>query len=315
MRKVLLSLALSLSAIITFAQQDPQFTQNMFIKLPVNPGYAGTTGALCATLVYRNQWVGFSGAPKTFLFCIDKPFIELHGGLGLTIANDQLGNFNFMHARLAYSYHKPVGATGLVGVGLEAGILQSTVKNNWLAPDGTTGQTDDAIPDQGISKMTYDIGLGAYYRTEQLYVGLSASHVPGGAEHLTAPSFNYKAAQHYYVIAGYDFFLSSKITLRPSVHIKTDAAVTTFDLNCNVLFDNFVWGGLSYRLQDAVAAMVGIAWKPNEKSTLKVGYAYDLGTSDLKPYHGGTHEILVNYCIKIVRPPKIQSHINPRFLK
>ena len=102
MRKILFSVVLSISAIVSFAQQDPQFSQNMFIKLPFNPGYAGTTGALCATAVYRNQWVGFNGAPKTFFFCIDKPFIELHGGLGLTIMNDQIGNFYFLHVRGAY---------------------------------------------------------------------------------------------------------------------------------------------------------------------------------------------------------------------
>ena len=41
----------------------------------------------------------------------------------------------------------------------------------------------------------------------------------------------------------------------------------------------------------------------------------DLGTSDLKAHHSNTHEILVNYCIKIEPKLKIQSHINPRFLK
>ncbi|TAL60689.1 MAG: type IX secretion system membrane protein PorP/SprF [Bacteroidetes bacterium] len=315
MRKVLSSVILSVSAVFTFAQQDPQFTQNMFMKLPVNPGYAGTSGSLCATVAYRTQWVGFPGAPKTFFFSADMPMIELHGGVGLTVMKDKLGNFNFTFARVAYSYHKPVGATGLLGIGLELGILQSAVAYKWLAPDGTDGNADMAIPDASVNKMTYDFGLGAYYRTDQLHVGLSMSHLPGKAEHLSAPEFNYQAARHYYVMAGYDFFLTSKITLRPSAHVKSDAAVTTFDLHCNLLYDNFIWGGLSYRLQDAIAPMIGVAWKPNDKQTIKIGYSYDLGTSDLKAHHSNTHEILVNYCIKWNRPPKIQSHINPRFLR
>jgi type IX secretion system PorP/SprF family membrane protein len=315
MRKVLLAVCLSFLAIATFAQQDPQFTQNMFMKLPVNAGYAGTTGSLCATLAYRTQWVGFPGAPKTFFFSADMPLLGLHGGVGLTIMKDKLGNFNFTHARGAYSYHKPIGATGLLGVGLDIGILQSAVEYNWLAPDGTTGMADQAIPNQQVHKMTYDVGFGAYYRTDQLHVGISMSHLPGKAEKLTAPDFNYQLARHYYIMAGYDFFLSSKITVRPSIHIKSDAAVTTFDLHGDILFDNFIWGGVSYRLQDAIAPMVGVALKVDAKSTLKIGYSYDLGTSDLKAYHRNTHEILVNYCVKWNRPPKIQSHINPRFLK
>lgn len=315
MRKVLLSVTLSLSAAFAFAQQDPQFTQNPLLKLAVNPGFAGTSGSLCGTLAYRTQWVGFPGAPKTFLFTGDMPVTSLHGGVGLTVVKDRLGNFNFTLARAAYSYHKIIGATGLLGVGLELGILQSSVAFNWLAPDGTDGNSDVAIPNASVNKMTFDVGLGAYYRTDQLHVGLSLSHIPGKAESLKAPEFNYQAARHYYVMAGYDFFLSSKLTLRPSAHVKSDAAVTTFDLHANLLYNNFIWAGASYRLQDAIAPAIGIAWKPNDKQTIKIGYAYDLGTSDLKSHHTNTHEILVNYCIKWNRPPKIQSHINPRFLK
>ena len=299
-----------------FSQQDPQFSQNMFIKLPINPGYAGTNGAICATAVYRTQWVGFPGAPKTLFFSIDAPVTILHGGAGLTIVNDQLGNFSFMHVRGAYSYHRPIGATGLLGIGLEAGILQSTVKDNWLAPDGTNGHTstiDNAIPAAGISKMTYDVGLGLYYRTDQLFVGISAAHLP--SQELKATYFDYKTARHYYVMAGYDFFLSSAFTLRPSVHVKSDASVTTFDANINLLWNNKVWAGVSYRLQDAIVPMVGFALPVNSKSTLKIGYAYDLGTSDLKTHHSNTHEILLNYCIKLTPKPKTQSYVNPRFLR
>jgi len=299
------------------AQQDPQFSQNMFIKLPINAGYAGTSGAICATAVYRTQWVGFPGAPKTLFFSIDAPVAMLHGGAGLTIVNDKLGNFNFTHVRGAYSFHKPIGQTGLLGIGLEAGILQSSVQYNWLAPDGTNGHTgqqiDNAIPATGVSKMTYDLGLGIYYRTDQLHVGISASHIP--QQQLKATNFDYTAARHYYVMAGYDFFLSSAFTLRPSVHVKSDASVTTFDANINLLWNNTLWAGVSYRLQDAIVPMVGFAWKPNATSTLKIGYAYDLGTSDLKTHHSNTHEILLNYCIKFTPKPKTQSHINPRFLK
>ena len=39
-----------------FAQQDPQFSQNMFNKLFTNPGYTGSSEGICGTLLYRNQW-------------------------------------------------------------------------------------------------------------------------------------------------------------------------------------------------------------------------------------------------------------------
>ena len=45
------ALFLSLSA---WAQQDPQFSQNMFTKLAVNPAHAGAYDAICGTLLHRN---------------------------------------------------------------------------------------------------------------------------------------------------------------------------------------------------------------------------------------------------------------------
>jgi type IX secretion system PorP/SprF family membrane protein len=316
MKKILLSISLSVSAALAFAQQDPQFTQNMFMKLPVNPAYAGMREALCATTAYRTQWVGFSGAPKSYFISADMPVNHLNEGIGLTIMKDKLGNFNFTHARGAYSYHKSVNkGIGLLGIGLELGVLQSSVDYNWLAPDGSNGEQDLAIPGSFVKKATYDVGVGTYYRTNKLYVGFSASHVPGNLEKLSAPKFIYKAARHYYMMAGYNFQITPVLKLRPSVFVKSDAAVIALDLNCNLIYNDFVWGGLSYRLQDAIAPMVGVVLKPGGKksaSLLKIGYSYDLGISDLRAHHNNTHEIVVNYCIKWKE--RIPSHINPRFM-
>lgn len=298
-----------------FAQQDPQFSQNTFLKLPVNPAYAGMSGSVCATGAYRTQWVGFTGAPRTFLFTVDAPVLALHGGAGLTVMSDNLGNFGFLHAKLDYSYHMVIGQTGLLGLGIEAGMMQASVKYDWLAPDGSNGASDGAIPNSAVKKATYDVGFGVYYKTNQLYVGVSVAHLPGKMEKFVATDFKYEQARHYYIMAGYDFNLTSSLTLRPSVHIKSDAVVNIFDANALLLWNNMVWGGVSYRWNDAIVPMVGFAWSPDSKSTLRIGYSYDLGTSSLKPYHKNTHEILVNYCIKIIPKPKIQSHQNPRFLK
>ena len=313
MKKILLSVLLSVQAGFGFAQQDPQFTQNMFLKLPVNPGYAGIKGMICGTAAYRSQWVNFPGAPKTFLFTADMPVPEIGGGAGFTVMKDKLGNFNFTSARAAYSYHIPVNnEKGLLGIGFELGMLQASVDNNWLAPDGSNGYYDNAIPNGFINKASYDFGAGFYYNSQKLHAGFSVSHLPGKSEKLTAISFNYHAARHYYLTAGYDFSPSKRITLRPSVFAKTDGAVIALDFHCDILFDESIWGGISYRLKDAIAPMIGAVVYSTRTSFLKIGYAYDIGTSDLKVHHANTHEIVVNYCIKFESPKG--SHIPPRFM-
>jgi hypothetical protein len=48
------------------AQQDPQFTHYMYNMSVVNPGYAtDTESVLNLGGLYRTQWVGAVGAPKT----------------------------------------------------------------------------------------------------------------------------------------------------------------------------------------------------------------------------------------------------------
>ena len=316
MKKIFLLISQALAVLAAFAQQDPQFTQNMFMKLPVNPGYAGTRGALCATTAYRTQWVGFAGAPKTFYMSVDIPVYDLNGGLGMVVMKDKLGNFNFTHARGSYAYHRPMNkGIGLLSIGLELGFMQASVDNIWLAPDGSHGESDPEIPDDIVRDMTYDVGAGIYYRTDKYYVGASISHAPGSAQKLMANQFNYQAAQHGYIMAGYILRPSSWLAIRPSLFAKMDGAVAALDLHCDLLFEDRIWAGLSYRPGDAIAPKVGIALRPNgtkSASLLKIGYAYDLGISDLKGHHNNTHEIVVNYCIRWAKPGS--THQNPRLM-
>jgi len=65
-----------------------------------------------------------------------------------------------------------------------------------------------------------------------------------------------------------------------------------------VYWNQHIWTGISYRLQDAFCFMAGYAFNVSKRSAFKVGYAYDLGTSHLKAYHNNTHEVFLNYSLK-----------------
>ena len=47
MKKFIVSTAFLFAGFAALAQQDAQFTQNMFNKLSVNPGSAGHNGGIC----------------------------------------------------------------------------------------------------------------------------------------------------------------------------------------------------------------------------------------------------------------------------
>jgi type IX secretion system PorP/SprF family membrane protein len=317
MRKLITIVTLTVSSIAAFAQQDAQFSMNMFNRLAINPAYAGTNKALCATLLYRQQWNSFPGAPKTGLISVDYGQI-LHGGVGLTVDQDQLGFDKTLKAKLAYSFHLPLGP-GTLGIGLDAGMIQKSLSGNFVAPDGTTsvsgGGTDAAIPWSGASSTTYDLGFGLYYTTSKMYVGVSSLHLPeqqlskDGKISSYSWDYNYKVARHYYVMAGYTFNLNPTWDLTPSILTKSDAASTQLDINVLAKWNKMVFAGASYRLSDAAVAIVGLEFKG-----FKFGYSYDITTSKIKNHSNGSHEIMLGYCHKFTKPEKQHGHQNVRFL-
>lgn len=324
MKKLFTKLTVALAAItsISFAQQDPQFTQFMHNKLIYNPGYAGTSEAICANVLYRKQWVNFPGAPSTGLLSFDMPIGQLPIAIGLNVMQDQIGFDKTFFGRLALSYNKRIGA-GVLGIGVDGGVLQKQFNGTWITPDGNSFQ-DNSIPNYqangqaaanpNLNKLSYDLGFGLFYSiANKMYVGLSSTHLT--AQDLKASdSVKFALARHYYLVAGYTFNLGDGGIhgINPNIKVKSDAASTQLDINLTYIYNNQFWVGVSYRMQDAIAPMVG-ARLLKDKS-LKIGYSYDVTTSKIKGYSAGTHEIMLGYCMNVKKKPKVTSYQNARFL-
>lgn len=297
------------------AQQDYQVTHFMFDKLSVNPAYAGINDKLCASLIGRNQWSGLEngGAPVTRVLNVHSPIEKFKGGLGLTMFSDKLGDMSNTFARVAYSYHLNV-LGGKLGVGASVGLASIGFDKEWLTPSGESAELDKFIPSVGSSDSALDFDFGVYYRNNSFYAGISTTH-------LTAPSLSevhVDLSRHYFLMAGYEYqgLMNGDLSLKPSVFVKSDAVTTQVDVNLLAEYKSMIWGGVSYRLKDAIAPMVGYAYHFNNKSdaVLKIGYSYGVTTSEIKNYSNNTHEIALNYCMKISKPEVLIKSKNPRFL-
>jgi type IX secretion system PorP/SprF family membrane protein len=319
MKKLIVSTVLLFAGIVVSAQQDAQFTQYMFNKLSVNPASAGHNGGICATVLHRAQWTGFEGAPTTTLFSGDVR-LNKHG-IGLTAFQDKLGIESTFSASLAYSYHVILGP-GELGIGLDLGIVNKSFGDNFIAIDDYT--QDPSIPNANTSAMTFNAGFGLFYSIKnKMYVGISSTSIPQTT--LTADAnagdttsgnsgLSYLQARHYYVMAGYDWDINkdSKWIVKPSLLVKSDAASTQLDVSAVVLYNKLIWGGVTYRLQDAIAGLVGV-YIPGVDG-LKIGFSYDYTTSSLNNYSNGSLEFMVNYCTNISKPPKREVYHSVRFL-
>lgn len=312
MRKILFSVALVASGFVGHAQQDPQFSNFMFDKLSINPGYAGIDRQLCGTLFYRNQWMGFGDQPKTTLLNVHNNFDILRGGLGITFYMDKLGFQTNTIARLSYSYHLTLTPTLKLGMGISVGYIGVGYKATWIPPDGVATIGDDgSIPDANSSQGTYDLGVGFYLKGKQFYVGLSSMHL--SESQLASLSFTNK--RHYFLMAGYDWVVPGdpRFEIQPAMRLESDATATQVDVSVRGMYNKMFWLGAGYRIKEAVYPMLGVQ-RQLGRGTGRFGLSYDINTNELKNYSNNGLEFFLGYCMPLEKTYKPEKYKTVRFL-
>ena len=300
-------------------QQDPQMTQWFNDLAAFNIGAAGEDDLTHVNAWYRNQWMGVNGAPVTTMINAHSNVDFIPGALGLQLYQDEIGQESNTMVKLGYAYHLPTLANGAhVGVGLNVSLFSKSFDANWIAVDGVAN--DPAIPTLNGSGTSTDVDLGVFLRKpNEYYAGISMTHV---AE-VQMSSLSIVPARTFYFMGGYDYPLSGNdLVLRSNVLAKTDLAYAAIDVNVNVLWNDFVWGGLTYRVGDALAPSAGVqkALAPqndgirSSEQVIKVGYAYGTTLSPLSAYNSGSHEVFLSYAFKFETTPVQNKYANPRFL-
>jgi type IX secretion system PorP/SprF family membrane protein len=294
------------------AQQDPQFSQNMFNQLTVNPGFAGNSGLINASLLNRYQWVGFPGAPKTAVFNLDASarILGQNDGIGLSVQNDAIGYEKNVSVGMSYSWRKSVGQ-GMLGTGIYVGFMNKNLKPGWMQEEGSDliNGSDPGLPQQEVNGTLIDVGAGLFYQHKDYYLALSIKHINQSSFSFEEKG-RYSLRRHYYFSGGYTIATSNeKFELLPSFFLKTDATTHQIDLNLTLHYDGRLWGGVSYRPNDAIVVLLGLEMQ----NGLKVGYSYDISTSALSGYNSGSHELYVAYSV-MFNKKKANKYKSVRFL-
>jgi type IX secretion system PorP/SprF family membrane protein len=300
------------------AQQDPQMTQWFNDLAAFNIGAAGEDDLTHVNAWYRDQWMGVYGAPVTTMINVHSNVDFIPGALGLQIYQDEIGQESNTMVKLGYAYHlSPLANGAHIGVGLNVSLFSKSFDAEWIAVDDW--QNDPAIPDQGASGSSADLDLGVFMRKgNEYYAGLSMTHI---AE-VQMSSHDIVPTRHYYLMGGYNYPLNGdQLLLRSNLLAKTDLNATAVDANVNVLWEDFVWGGLTWRPGDAVAPSAGVQYSMSKKEGItsstqvfKVGVSYDVTTSELRSYSSGSLEAFFSYAFKFVTTPIENKYANPRFL-
>ena len=282
------------------SQQDPQYTQYMYNMNVINPAYAGSRENLSFGLLYRTQWTGLDGAPKTGTFFGHLPVGD-KVGLGLSVISDEIGPVRETNAYADFSYTLRLGGEHRLAFGVKAG---ATFHDLGLGGLELTDEQDDYF--QNVSGATPNVGAGAFYYTDNYYLAVSVPNILSSVQLDVQNDVEYLTEErHYFVTGGYVFELSESAKLKPSFLVKSAfGSPTSFDVNLNALFWEKFEIGASYRLDDSFSGLVNFAVTPS----IRLGYAYDAVNSDIKRYAPSSHEFMLlfdlNFPRKVSRSPR-----------
>lgn len=291
------------------AQQQPQFSQYGFNGMLLNPAYAGVKGQGEITLIGRYQYIGYSGtfdnggSPQTGMLTASLPVAAIGGGLGVGVYRDKISQLSITNAQLSYSKHIKIG-TGTLGLGVQ-GLFSNIYQGDFRAAD----ENDPRVPHEG-SDRKFDVGAGAWYESEKLYVGLSANNLLRSNYKFTSEDANkatarFIAENHAYLTAGYNIEASSSVVVTPTMLMKMvlpgklgDNDKFTFKNNSyeagvRATFNDRFWGGLGYRYDESFTALGGLSFAKD--NTMRVGLAYDFIAFSQDARALSSFEIMLSY--------------------
>ncbi len=272
------------------AQQLSMYSQYYWNDFVINPAFTGIKNTPRVQLGYRNQWSGFKGAPKTYSIGGHTSLKNNNMGLGgMIFSDDQGGAIQQNGVMLNYSYNLKLDKLSGISFGI-AGIL------NQYGYNGSDIQNinPDATLQTNVRQLVPDLNFGVVYHLKnKLYIGLASNQlIQSRLKKLNQFSTSEnQLIRHYNLSASYISKINSTLTAEPYAMLRTTfIKAPQVELGAKMTYNDFVFGGLSYRNKESVIGLIGLNYM-----NFVFAYSYDFTLSAIRNYSGGSHEILLAY--------------------
>ena len=294
------------------AQVDPHFSQFYAYPLWLNPGMAGMMdGDYRFTGVYRNQWSSVMTPYNTAGFSADVNTGK-NLNLGANFMSQTAGDAGYKYlnayATIAYSGIRfGQDNTQQITIGLQAGLLSRRFDpakfqfgDQWNPITGYNPGATTADIITKTSSSVLDMGAGISYadaspdKKVNFFGGVGAFHLTKPEDPFVSSGTNAVLPVRYTVHAGARLNLTETVSITPNLlYMKQGTASEKMaglfaQLRANDFTDLLF--GVNYRLDDAVAPYVGVAFHD-----FVLGVSYDVNTSDLGKAVNGTNSLELSF--------------------
>ncbi len=306
LKHILILIALT-GSIDLAAQQLPVYSQYILNGFMINPAMAGHDGYTSFNTTARQQWLGWKEAPQTYSASWQTrilhqdykivshpirnknmliPSSRGRVGLGAYIINDVNANVARTGVSFTYAYHIILNNQQL-SFGLAVKAFQYRIDKEVL----TFGVAGDPVGNLNPVAYSPDADFGVQFKGFDYFVGFSVSNllqtsVLIGKNELA----DFKTYRHYWLMGGYRFMLSPEFELEPSALLKTSENWNPQgDFSVRLYYTDLIWGGVSYRTNKSIIAMVG-----TRVDIVHFGYSFDWALSEIGHFNYGSHEITLS---------------------
>jgi type IX secretion system PorP/SprF family membrane protein len=289
-----LSIVLFLAPILAWAQQYPFWTQYRSNLFMLNPAVAGTRQDIDARLSYRNQWVGFEGAPKTMGVSYHQKLYKNKMGLGGFVFQDQIGPFKNITTALAYAFKIKFDDVAL-SLGLNGSYNMQQVTQGFMTYQNTQ---DLAITNVLTTQKAhnYNAAAGVMLYNDRFYVAASMNNLIGSSftyDKTSKGNTKYGVIQtvsHICLALGYNYSANPDYVWENSILANmVSGTPILFDYNLRLHIKHGLMVGGGFRLGTAVVAQVGWTFE----DWVQLSYSYDFGTNHLRSTNSGSHEVKI----------------------
>ena len=310
MNKFILWVCLVLLAGGAQAQSRKQLANFSQFRHYYNPSLTGFEGAVLRA-AYRNQWTGFTDAPKTMLASgeldlqqlknTSRPFsgstpnreqLSAQQGLGLVLYHDQFGPARETQATLSY------GAA--VRLSEELSLRWGTgLSYTFYRLDGNS-LTVDQVNDPRFAKVLgsenrsgkADINLGLSLTGQNFYVGYAMTDVTEGKVAIGGSDLLGDFYKRRHVAqAGFRQRVSQLVGLTVNgIYQYDNNFKSTLEGQLKAVYDNLFWVSGGYRTD--LAYTMGAGLRLNQ---LAIGYTYETPTQDAKAIGKSTNEVTLSF--------------------
>lgn len=295
MRKSIVSILLVFIVGGALAQQRPVISTYMFNGLSLNPAYAGSLNILSVAFIHRKQWINVEGAPTTNVLSAHSSFYGNQIGLGFQASQDVIGVHKESAFYLSGAYKIKTSA-GILAMGLSGGFDNRRSDFTQL----NILNREDELLTGTPTRFTPNFGTGVYFANPRMYAGISVPFILENTLYEVQASegttTDGKESRYYYGTGGIILDLSPAVKFSPSVLFRyQEQSRFGWDFNATVIFDGIAYAGVSYRSGDAIVFLTQLILNEN----FRLGYAYDATVNALNNNSRGTHEIMLNYRVKL----------------